>query len=415
MRKETKILQKNQITQEIFISPQECKSEKYDPFLLAIDLGGTKIDAAVCSKKIGEKKWQILFVHTFETKKVQNIDHIFDEMQTFFFSEYHQKYTSACIGIAGPLTQDRTRANVTNVGWNLSSKKLQKKYKLSSLIFLNDLEAVGKGITSLTEKDLLKLDNLPLAITAQSGILAAGTGLGVATISPIINQNDFSKKTKETIYAVHPAEAGHIPFTTITQEDELLQKYLSKKLKRKVTYEDVISGRGILATYDFLIKQRRDETTKERKKQERKKQVNVMNKQANAINNRIELTKKQADLYKKIQSLTGTQKIQLIQKNITDPICKKTFDLFITHYARFAQTYALFTLPRGGIYIGGGIARKMQKILLKSNFRKIFEDNFVMRHILKEIPLRIITNKYIALLGCCNAFEEDKKRKMKEM
>ncbi len=396
--------------QEILISPQKCKSKKYDSFLLAIDLGGTKINAALCAKKEKEKNWEILFVQTFETKKIQNINEIFFQMQKISFAIYTEKYTSASVGIAGPLSQDKKHAYITNVGWNISSKDIQKKHKLSSVILLNDLEAVGNGLFSLSQKDFLKLDNLPNIDTEQRGILAAGTGLGVAIISLVdnldkknenyIEKNEEEKNHKEQRYMIHPAEGGHIPFAAITQEDKLLQIYLEKKLKRTMTYEDLVSGRGIISIYDFLTRNTVEQNINKQDTHKKKVNKKITNKQN---------TNDQSTLHKKIQSLDGALKIQLIQKNIEDSVCKKTFNLFIRYYAQFAQTFALFTLPRGGIYIGGGIARKIQNILLKSNFRKIFEDNTKMKNVLKEIPLRIITNKYVALIGCCNAFEERKR------
>jgi glucokinase len=140
----------------------------------------------------------------------------------------------------------------------------------STSFFINDLEGTCYGIESLGIEGLLpkyfelawepkipKIVGDPIKATClhhgKNMVLAAGTGLGTALITP-----ESRTSQNHTVLAL---EGGHIAVTASTLDDkegieerELLA-YLSKKLydgEHAIEYEDVVSGRGVVNVYGFF-------------------------------------------------------------------------------------------------------------------------------------------------------------------
>lgn len=86
-------------------------------------------------------------------------------------------------------------------------------------------------------------------------------------------------------------------------------------------------------------------------------------------------------------------------------ICVESLDLFVQLYGAEAGNLALKTLPRGGLYIAGGVAAKIVWALQKNDQ---FVQNYLakgrMRDLLDKIPIYLVTHKSIGLVGaqyCC--------------
>ena len=131
-----------------------------------------------------------------------------------------------------------------------------------------------------------------------------------------------------------------------------------------VSNGDVLSGEGLENIYAFLRRGKRFEET-------------VFTKEIDKSKNKPELISK----YRKV-----------------DKTCKETFGIFKIAYAKFAKNMALDALALGGVYIAGGIAPKNTDIFDRE-FIKIFEESHKMRHVLRKIPVYLITNCDVGLLG----------------
>ena len=81
-----------------------------------------------------------------------------------------------------------------------------------------------------------------------------------------------------------------------------------------------------------------------------------------------------------------------------DETCRKTFEIFRDAYAKFAANCALDALPYGGIYIAGGIAPK-NKDIFSAGFVKKFEKGHEHSDVLNKIPIYLIVNCNVGLLG----------------
>lgn len=77
----------------------------------------------------------------------------------------------------------------------------------------------------------------------------------------------------------------------------------------------------------------------------------------------------------------------------------QALDIFVSLYGAEAGNLALKVLATGGVYVGGGIAPKIIRKLSSSAFMKSFAAKGRIGALLKDIPVRVITNDRAALLG----------------
>ena len=80
-------------------------------------------------------------------------------------------------------------------------------------------------------------------------------------------------------------------------------------------------------------------------------------------------------------------------------LCEQALDLFVSIYGAEAGNLALKIMALGGIYLGGGIAPKMLSKLSGPLFMQAFTGKGRMQALLESMPVRVITNDRIALLG----------------
>jgi glucokinase len=77
--------------------------------------------------------------------------------------------------------------------------------------------------------------------------------------------------------------------------------------------------------------------------------------------------------------------------------------MFCSVFGAVAGDLALAHGARGGVYIAGGIAQKIESFLVNSDFRKRFEDKGRLSPFVKAIPTRLIVNPDVALVGAARA------------
>jgi glucokinase len=80
-------------------------------------------------------------------------------------------------------------------------------------------------------------------------------------------------------------------------------------------------------------------------------------------------------------------------------VCEQALDLFVSIYGAEAGNLALKIMATGGVYLGGGIAPKMLAKLSGPLFMQAFTGKGRMQALLESMPVMVITNDRIALLG----------------
>ena len=82
-----------------------------------------------------------------------------------------------------------------------------------------------------------------------------------------------------------------------------------------------------------------------------------------------------------------------------DPIAARTFAIFVDIYGAEAGNMALRVLARGGVYLGGGVAAKNIDRFTDGKFLNAFLRKGRFQNILAAIPVNLITNPKVGLLG----------------
>jgi glucokinase len=77
----------------------------------------------------------------------------------------------------------------------------------------------------------------------------------------------------------------------------------------------------------------------------------------------------------------------------------QALDLFVSLYGAEAGNLALKVMATGGVYLGGGIAPKIISKLKDPIFMNAFTSKGRLRPLLQAIPVRVILNPKVALLG----------------
>ncbi|KST69449.1 glucokinase [Mastigocoleus testarum] len=279
----------------------------------------------------------------------------------------------ACFAIAGPVTNNT--AKLTNLAWFLDGERLQEDLGIARVSLINDFAAVGYGILGLTKEDVFTLQAGKPNPEAPVGIIGAGTGLGQGFL---VKQGD--------IYQVFASEGGHSDFAPRNELEFQLLKYLMDKHDiQRVSVERVVSGLGIAAIYQFL-RDRRSRVA-DRKMQRESPDIAQM----------IRSWEEQAGQTEKSVDPGAVIGTAALEKR--DRISEQTMQIFIEAYGAEAGNLALKLLPHGGLYVAGGIAPKILPLLQEGSFLLNFTQKGRMRSILTEIPVHIILNSQVGLIG----------------
>jgi len=82
-----------------------------------------------------------------------------------------------------------------------------------------------------------------------------------------------------------------------------------------------------------------------------------------------------------------------------DALALQTFAVFVDIYGAEAGNMALRILSRGGIYLAGGVAAKNVEHFTDGRFMTAFLRKGRFREVMAAMPVRLITNQKVGLLG----------------
>lgn len=320
--------------------------------LLAADVGGTKtllqlrtIDADGLVTRQAEQR--------YPSGDFDSLESLIER----FLGEYGaRRPDSACLAVAGPVQQqgESQSASLTNLPWQLDSRRMATRLAIPRLVLLNDFQAIGYSLDELGEGDLAPLNRSPAREGAPRLVVGAGTGLGVCTLFP-----DSGR------YISYPSEGGHIAFAPRDAQQAQLLQFLQQEYGR-VSCERLISGAGLMNIYRFLLPP----------EQRSSDPLLAQPDPAAAIGE---------------QALTGKHSVAV-----------DAIRLFSRIYGAVTGDLALATLPAGGVYIAGGIAPKLIDYLQDGTFMEAFLDKGRMRALVHGFPVQVITNPRCGLLGAAH-------------
>jgi len=80
-------------------------------------------------------------------------------------------------------------------------------------------------------------------------------------------------------------------------------------------------------------------------------------------------------------------------------ICVATLETFVSILGAEAGNMALKVLATGGVYLGGGISPRILSFLESGEFIKAFKDKGRFSDLLASIPVQVILNPKVGLIG----------------
>lgn len=323
-----------------------------DRLILAGDLGATKTRLAVITGPLHDLK--ILAAETYPSVAAAPEEIIGLFLKSAPVAPFAEKISEACFGVAGPVIDNS--AVITNLDWTVDATRLSSHFGLDRVVIVNDVLAFAFSIPLLSADSLVSL-NLAAAPARPGniGLLAAGTGLGQATL---VYDNG--------VYIPCPSEGGHRDFAPRHARECRLQAYLAGKYGH-VSVERVLSGQGLTDIYHFLLE---DLDARE-----------------------------PAWLTGLMRQDTASAVISGTALQNRDPVCAAALDLFVEIYGAEAGNLALHGLTTGGIYIGGGIGPRIIRALQSGLFMKAFADKGRMNAMLNAMPVKVIVDSTAALIG----------------
>ncbi|WP_455218591.1 glucokinase [Kaarinaea lacus] len=318
--------------------------------ILAGDIGGTKTILQI--SQYTDHKFTVLAEDRFDSKSYLSFDLLLSQ-----FLEQNQVQgqvlDSACIGVAGPVAQKE--AKVTNLPWRLDSTALANEFAIPRFTLVNDFQAVGYGIEQLGAADLTTLQVGKAVDRGVRAVIGAGTGVGHAVLAWCSDG-----------YQVLSSEAGHSSFAPVNELQQELLRYLAQQFD-VVSVERALSGPGIANIFQFFCAREPDQLTEELSHATRQQEITPV-----------------------------VVEFAMAKK---DPLAVKTLDMFVEIYGAAAGNLALFTMATGGVYIAGGIAPRIIDSLLQDHFINAFNNKSKMQHLLSDIPVKVVTNPKVGLLG----------------
>jgi glucokinase len=270
-----------------------------------------------------------------------------------FCEEVGGRPDRASFGIACPVVGDECTA--PNLPWTINARELAVEIGIPRTTIMNDFVAVGYGIELLGPSDLATLQEGSPTPQAPIAMIGAGTGLGQGFL---LWEGDH--------YRVLASEAGHGDFAPSGELQSGLLQFLRRQFGR-VSWERLISGPGIVNAYQYLL-------------------ASAVAPERTAVHDEMEQEDPAAVIIRH-----GLAK--------TDCLSHRALDLFCEIFGAQAGNLALTVVSTGGVYLAGGIAPRIVERLKQGPFLTAFRNKGRMTELLSRMPVHVIMNPNVALLG----------------
>ncbi|MEI6414117.1 MAG: glucokinase [Pseudomonadota bacterium] len=259
-----------------------------------------------------------------------------------------------CVGVAGPVRGQC--CEVTSLPWRLEGSAMAHRLNLERVVLLNDLEAHAWGLGALGENDWQVLQTGTPDPRGNACLIAAGTGLGEAgLVWDGQRQRPFA------------TEGGHASFAPGCEWDVELWRFLAAR-HGHVSWDRVVSGRGLWAIFECLLETRRA---------------------------------RMPDWLAEAAQKTGDPAAAVSQAALAgrDELCDEALGHFVRLYGLETGNLALKMLATGGVHVGGGIAPKILPWLTDGRFLAAFRNQGRMTALMDSLPVRVLLSDRTALIG----------------
>jgi glucokinase len=253
----------------------------------------------------------------------------------------------AVFAVATPVTSDRIA--FTNSPWAFSISESRAALGLERFEVINDFTAQALAVPWLTEQERRQIGGGAPVPGQAVGVIGAGTGLGVGGLVPVGDR-----------WQPLPGEGGHVSFAAHDEVEAAVMLQLRRRFGH-VSAERLLSGPGL---------------------------VNLAVALAALEGETLEI----ADPHEVVER-AGTGGCRF---------CRAALERFSTLLGAQAGDLALTLGARGGIYIGGGLAKRLGPLFDEARFRAAFVDKGRLAYFVEPIPTYLITRSDPGLLGAAH-------------
>lgn len=259
--------------------------------------------------------------------------------------DWPQRPRALVVCAAGPLSG--RRIDLTNAAWSFDGPAIAAALDLEQGLLLNDFEALALAVPVLPDDWSRPVGPQPAPDPAGPRLVVGpGTGLGVGLVVPVAGK-----------WRALPSEGGHVDLAPLGDEEAAIWRAL-ERVEGRITPESVLAGAGI------------------------------------------------ARLHRARERVAGRASdvataAQVTERALAAPDGPEAATLRCAWriLARVVGDYALMSLPRGGVTLAGGVARKIADFLDPEAFRAAFEAKAPMRAALAALPVRLLEHDDAALAG----------------
>lgn len=328
-----------------------------EPFLAA-DVGGTHARIGlVIGNADGKRPVNVLHYHRYSCADWPSLTamlHNFvEQLSGTPHAAARNRIERCAVACAGYVLDDAIVNE--NLPWPVSIRDIRDSLAIKHLAVINDFEAVAYAAQFIAAGE-----GRPIIEAAQAPpngpvlVMGPGTGLGSAVLLP--------GQPRAQVLAT---EAGQISLAPGTEREiEILR--LFRRERSHVSFEDALSGPGLLKLYQALCELRCSPVS---------------------LITPVEITG---------AALAGR-----------DAAAVEALQVFCGLLGSFVGDLVLLYRACGGVYLAGGILPQIQPLLLTSTFTARYFDKGVMRAYLQQVPVRLIEHGQLGVIGAAGWFLDE--------
>jgi glucokinase len=236
--------------------------------------------------------------------------------------------------------------HLTNSPWAFSIEQTRRALGLERLVVINDFSAQALAIPALTAKERLQIGDGAPVEGAPIGVIGPGTGLGVAGLLRVDER-----------WRPIASEGGHISFAPRDEVDAAVWAQLRQRFGH-VSNERLLSGPGL---------------------------VNL----ATAL----------AAIEGQTLRISDPREVSRRARAGRCRFCSEALERFSGLLGAAAGDLALMLCARGGVYIGGGLVKRLGNLFDAERFRASFVAKGRFEDYLRAVPTYLVTRRDPGLLG----------------
>lgn len=323
---------------------------------LVADIGGTKTLIAIARCDAGNWKLE---------RKTRMISRDYPSAEAMIeqwlrdLGATPEPWAGIGIALAGPVQSPGEHASgrATNLDWpELHARGLARHFQAPTVL-INDFAAIGASLDALSTTDTVPLQTGSVDTRGLRLVVGAGTGLGTCLVGP---------PPENLLFA---GEGGHADFAPADAWQAAFAEWVRHR-EGRCSREHVLSGSGIARIGAYL--------------QSQSPEVAL----ADALH--------ETDPAAAIGALAEqghTGALQVVKR-------------FVSIYGGQLGNLALEAIPRGGVFIAGGIAPRWLHHFQGPEFIRAFRDKAPMQNLLGTLHLNLIVHPEPGLLGAAVAVQQ---------